>query len=227
MDDLATLHQRIDDDPALRTLRDELERRWTEDPAGPDPGHDLAHALRVAHWTLLLAPEVDPRWCIAAALLHDAVNVPKDSPERASASSLSADLARALLPTAGFASAATEEVAVAIRDHSYSRGATPTSDLGKALQDADRLEALGALGLCRTFSCGARMGAAYFDPDDPWAQGRDLDDRRYTVDHFFTKLLTLPKTMNTEGGRQEAERRAEFLRSFLQQLAVEIGQPQR
>ena len=80
---------------------------------------------------------------------------------------------------------------------------------------ADRLEALGALGLCRTLSTGARMGARYFHPQDPWAQDRELDDRAFTVDHFFTKLLRLAPTLQTEAGRAEAHRRAAFMERFV------------
>ena len=178
----------------------------------------------MALWTLRLAPDEPARTCIAAALLHDAVNVPKDSPERASASTLSAQLARQILATHLDDDALTR-VAEAIRDHSYSRGARPQTDLGRALQDADRLEALGALGLCRTLSCGARMGAQYFDPRDPWAHDRELQDTKFTVDHFFTKLLKLPATMNTTAGRDEAERRVAFMRAFLDQLSEELGVP--
>lgn len=191
---------------------------------GDDPGHDLHHALRVASWTLRLGEgALEPRLCLAAALLHDVVNLPKDSPERARASELSADFARQCLPRHGFSPHEVELVAEAIRDHSFSRGATPLSPLGKALQDADRLEALGALGLMRCISTGVRMGARYFHPDDPWAEQRPLDDRSWSVDHLFTKLLSLPGTMQTEAGRREAERRARFLRSFIEALASELG----
>jgi len=191
-----------------------------------DPGHDLAHALRVALWTLRLGgSEVDAGCAIAAALLHDVVNLPKDSPERAMASSRSADVARELLPRHGYDAAQTTRVAEAIRDHSFSRGAVPETLLGKALQDADRLESLGALGIFRTISCGSRMGARYVHPQDPWAEARELDDRAYTVDHFFAKLLKLEATMQTPAGREEAARRTVTLRGFLQQLAEELGTP--
>lgn len=193
---------------------------------GDDPGHDLSHALRVASWTLRLGEgAIPPRLALAAALLHDVVNLPKDSPERAQASERSAAVARESLPRHGFSADEVELVAEAIRDHSFSRGATPGSLLGRALQDADRLEALGALGLMRCISTGARMGARYFHSDDPWAEGRPLDDRRYSVDHFFTKLLALPASMTTEAGRREAERRAGFLRTFLQALSSELEEP--
>ncbi len=217
----------IEADASLRELRDHVEERLSADADGePDPGHDIDHALRVALFTLRLAgASVDPREAIAAALLHDVVNVPKSSPERARASELSARVARELLPGVGFDEPAVESVATAIRDHSYSRGAEPATPLGAALQDADRLEALGAVGILRTASCGARMGASFFDADDPWARSRELDDARFTVDHFFRKLLGLTETMRTEAGREEARRRVRIMEAFLDALAEEIGSP--
>lgn len=221
MKDLAELTQRIDADPGLAALRDEAGARL-----GDDPGHDLAHCLRVALWTVRLSGDVvDPRCAIAAALLHDIVNLPKDSPERSDASRRSAEVARGLLPRHGFSPRQVDAVVEAILVHSYSLGRIPRTPLGEALQDADRLEALGALGVLRTASCGARMGATYFHGGDPWALRRQLDDRAFTVDHFFRKLLRLPGTMRTRAGRREAVRRAEHMGAFLRQLGEEIGAP--
>lgn len=190
-----------------------------------DAGHDFDHCLRVALWTVRLGTNtgVDPREATAAALLHDVVNLPKDSAERSQASVQSAALARELLPRFAFDDDAVARIADAIRDHSYSRGAVPESPLGKALQDADRLEAVGMLGIFRTVTCGARMGARYFHADDPWAEHRALDDARYTLDHFFEKLLKLEDTFHTEAGRTEARRRTAFMRAALRQLGDEIG----
>ena len=219
MDDLDALRSAIARDPALSSLLSRVQARLVD-----DPGHDLGHCLRVALWTIRLGGEaVDRRCAVAAALLHDLVNPPKSSPERRHASELSAAAAREILPELGFDVSSVDSVALAIRDHSFSRGVVPESLLGKALQDADRLEALGAIGILRTVSAGVRMGARYFDPEDPWARNRALDDRTYTIDHFFTKLLGLAATMNTEQGRLEADRRARFLRSFLSQLGNELG----
>ncbi|PIE19204.1 MAG: phosphohydrolase [Proteobacteria bacterium] len=191
-----------------------------------DPGHDLAHALRVALWTLRIGgEEVDWREAVAAALVHDIVNVPKDSPDRAQASEASADWARARLAGYGFEADAVTRVADAVRDHSFSRGAVPTTALGAALQDADRLEALGVIGLFRCVSTGARMGARCLHDTDPWARSRDRDDLRFSVDHFFTKLLGLHRTMRTAAGRAEAARRTEYLRATLRQLGEELGAP--
>jgi uncharacterized protein len=212
------VHATIAAEPALTALFEHARERLDD-----DPGHDAAHCVRVAAWTLRLCPSLEPRLAIAAALLHDIVNVPKNSSERASASELSARHASELLPAHGFSPEETRSVADAVRTHSFSRGETPASDLGRALCDADRLEALGVIGLFRTVSTGTRMGSRYFHAEDPWARSRKLDDRAYSVDHFFTKLLKLPGTLHTEAGRAEAERRAEFLRLTLRELAGELG----
>ncbi len=222
MHERAAILARIASDPALVALLAESRARDAA-LAVPDPAHDTAHALRVAAWTLRLGgDDVDAREAVAAALLHDAVNPPKNSPGRAGAGERSAALARGRLADLGFAPDAVTRIADAIHDHGFSRGATPRSALGNALQDADRLEALGAIGLLRCISTGVRMGGAWFDGDDPWAASRPLDDTRYSVDHFFTKLLGLPATMRTATGRAEAARRAEHLRAFLAQLASEL-----
>lgn len=220
VDSLEQLRAFIRGDEALRQVRSWLDRCQKADPA-----HDVAHAERVALWTIRLAPEVDSREAVAAALLHDIVNVPKNAPDRARASEYSADKAGELLPRVGFDPETVARICDAIRTHSYSRAEAPSGLLGAALQDADRLEALGALGLCRTLSTGAKLGAQYFDARDPWATARQLDDLTYTVDHFFTKLLPLADSLLTTRGRREARARAAFLATFLVQLGREIGVP--
>jgi uncharacterized protein len=188
-----------------------------------DPSHDLSHLLRVTVWTLRLrAPGVDTVSAIAAALLHDVVAIPKDSPLRSQASRMSADYARRLL-TGRMADETVSEICDAIEDHSFSRGQTPRSDLGRALQDADRLESLGVLGFYRCVVTGVRMGARLMHDTDPWAMERELDDVAFSVDHWFRKLRLLPSTMQTVAGRAEAERRAETYRSLLRELGDEIG----
>lgn len=216
----ADLLARIDADPALRAILAEVRARMEEDAA-----HDVGHLLRVAHWAERLAPVGEARLAIAAALLHDVVNVPKSHPDRARASERSADVARTLLPPLGFSPDETTRVADAVRDHSFTRGVVPATALGRAVQDADRLEALGAIGTFRCIATGVRFGAAFSHPDDPWAESRPLDDQAYSVDHFFTKLLRLPATFHTDAGRAEAERRAAVMRELLRAYGEEIGAP--
>jgi uncharacterized protein len=207
-------------DSGLRGLLTRLEHR-----ADVDPSHGVNHALRVGYWGLRIrAPNsVDGREVVAAALLHDIVAVRKDSPDRSRAGAMSATSARELLPAAGFDAAATARICAAIQEHSYSSGATPTGELSRVLQDADRLEALGAIGIMRAFAVGSRLGAALLHGEDPWARGRALDDRRYTLDHFFVKLFRLPERMHTAAGKAEAARRIETMCRFLDDLGRELG----
>jgi uncharacterized protein len=215
------LRSLIAGDPGLERLFAEVSDRMKG-----DPGHDVAHLLRVAEWTLRLGgPETEPRRAVAAALLHDIVNIPKNSPDRARASEWSADESKKILGRLGFTPEEIEDVAVAVRQHSFSRGERPETPLARALQDADRLETLGAIGLCRVFSTGTLMGAEYFDSDDPWAKTRELDDRAYSVDHFFRKIFKIPALMNTPGGKREAEHRLAIMHDFLTQLGHELGRP--
>lgn len=219
--DLASLRALIDRTPPLPALVQEARARLDD-----DPGHDLEHALRVGLWTLEIGEgKLEPRHAIAAALFHDLVNLPKDHPARHEASDRSAALAATLLAEHGYGADEVVLVTDAIRDHSYSRGATPSTRLGRALQDADRLEALGVLGVFRTISTGTRMGSAYFHAADPWALGRPLDDRAFALDHFATKLLGLPATMCTPRGREEAQRRAARMHAMLEGLGEELGHP--
>lgn len=218
---LASLRARIEETPTLASILAIAKEKLDD-----DPGHDVEHALRVAHWTTKLAESpVDLRLVVAAALFHDLVNLPKDHPERAYASDRSAAAAAPILRTHGYTEDEITLVCNAIRDHSFSRGATPTTPLGRALQDADRLEALGVLGVFRTFSTGARMGARYFHTDDPWAEKRALDDLAYSVDHFSTKLLKLHRTLCTPLGREEAARRVARMEALLEGLGEELGRP--
>ena len=118
---------------------------FRSEPEQKDSAHDLAHLLRVALWTCRLLQKTEMvEEAVAAALLHDLVNVPKNHPDRVRASELSAEAACPLLARAGFSPAEIDGISAAIRQHSFSRGERPSSFLGQALQDADRLEALGA-----------------------------------------------------------------------------------
>jgi uncharacterized protein len=192
--------------------------------ATDDPGHDLAHIERVLASCRQLGPAEGARLelLLAAAAVHDLVNVPKDHPDRARASELAAERARPLLVAAGFAGEELEIIARAVIEHSFSRGARPSTTESAVLQDADRLDAVGAIGIMRCLSCGALMGASYYDAADPFAARRSLDDRAYSLDHFFVKLFKLPVLMNTAAGRAEAERRVAFMRGFVAQLQTEL-----
>lgn len=190
-----------------------------------DPAHDLAHILRVKKTCEALgrAAGADLDVLIPAALLHDIVNLPKDHPERREAGRLAAVEAGRILGDLGYEDAAIARICQVIEEHGFSRGQRPSTLEAAILQDADRLDALGAIGIMRAVACGRAMGAAFYDAGDPFAGARALDDARFTIDHFYTKLLKLAGAMNTEQARAEAARRTATLRGFLDALRAEIG----
>ncbi|MBT8242244.1 MAG: phosphohydrolase, partial [Nitrosopumilus sp.] len=92
----------------------------------------------------------------------------------------------------------------------------------KILQDADRLDALGAIGIARVFATGGSLKRPFYNTDDPFCKTRKPDDKIWTVDHFYQKLLKLESTMNTKSGKIEATKRTRVLRGFLKQLKQEL-----
>lgn len=172
--------------------------------------------------SLAASENADTAITLAGALLHDIVNLPKDHPERKHASRMAAERAHGLLVDAAFSEAEIKHVQQVILEHSFSLGLRPSSIESAIVQDADRLDAVGAIGVLRVTSCGCRLGAAYYHRQDPFATARPLDDKSFTVDHFFTKLFQLPELMNTAAAKTEAAKRVEFMRDFLAQLENEI-----
>ncbi len=202
----------------------EVARVWAAGPA--DGAHDLGHLRRVWANARLIALEeggADAEILLAAAFFHDLVNLPKSAPNRAEASRLSAEAAVTFLRGDGFPEAKLAAVAHAIAAHSFSAALPAETAEARILQDADRLEALGAVGLARMFSVAGQMGAALFDPEDPMALHRPLDDKRFSLDHLEVKLFRLPAMMQTATGRAMAEARAEWMASFRTRLLAEIG----
>jgi uncharacterized protein len=191
-----------------------------------DGAHDLGHLDRVWKSCRLIAldePGADADVLAVAAYFHDAVNLPKDSPDRAQASRKSADLAVRELTAMGFDEGRLALVHHAIAAHSFSAGITPETVEARILQDADRLEALGAIGLARMFLIAGQMGGGLFHAADPLAMERALDDRRYALDHLEVKLFPVAAAMQTETGRRMAQERAEWMESFRTRLLHEIG----
>ena len=90
------------------------------------------------------------------------------------------------------------------------------------MQDGDRLDSLGAIGIARCLLVGGRLDRPLCSPDDPFCERRAPDDARYTIDHFYAKLLKLPNLMQTDAGRAEAHRRAQRMRAFLDDLKAEM-----
>ncbi|MFS2020776.1 HD domain-containing protein [Massilia sp. CT11-108] len=191
---------------------------------GPDGAHDLNHVERVwrnAQALLAHHDQADPLVVLAACYLHDLVNVPKDDPRRSIASRLSAELATERLAALGFPADKLAAVAHAIEAHSFSAAVPATTLEARIVQDADRLDGLGAVGLARMFYIAGRMGSALAHGSDPLALDRPLDDKSYSLDHIDAKLARLPGMMQTDAGRRLAEQRLAILTDFRSAFAAE------
>jgi len=190
-----------------------------------DPAHDLSHVERVVQNTLVLteAEKGDTAISVPAAWLHDCVSVAKSSPLRSKASQLAAKEAVRFLGSINYPSKLLPQIYHAIEAHSFSANIPAETLEARIVQDADRLEAVGAVGIARCFLTGGSMGTPLYDPLDPFAEKRELDDKRYTLDHFYCKLMGLADTMKTPAGKAEAIKRTEYMKECLHQFGVEIG----
>lgn len=194
------------------------------EPHPRDAAHDLSHILRVARLAATIAEEegADVEACVAAALLHDLVYLPKNHPD----SRLTAERAARMVPAwceeLGLAGRA-HLIARAVETHSFSGGRRAGSLEAEVLQDADRLEGIGAIGVARAFATGQSFGAQLWHGEDPWAEARPLDDKAYSLDHFARKLLGLADAMNTAAGRRLASARHRAMVDYLEALRGELG----
>jgi uncharacterized protein len=194
-------------------------------PDADDGAHDAAHIRRVwANVRAITAVEGgDPDILLAATLLHDCVHVEKSSPLRAQASRMAASRAREILVTIGWDSPRIDRVTHAIAAHSFSAGIPPESLEARILQDADRLDAIGCIGIARCFYTAGRMGSALYHTEDPAALSRELNDAAYALDHFRAKLLNLHDGFQTQTGARLAAERTRVLTDFVTSFEAEIG----
>ncbi|MCJ8519118.1 uncharacterized protein ABID21_002161 [Pseudorhizobium tarimense] len=191
---------------------------------GDDGSHDVAHILRVFRNAMRIhaAEGGDGEVLAAAVLLHDCVAVEKNSPLRAQASRLAAEKASALLAGHLWEEPKIAAVAHAIAAHSFSANITPETLEAKILQDADRLDAIGMIGAARCFYIAGRMASALYDPADPLAENRPLDDKTFAIDHFEMKLFKLADGFQTAAGRALATERHVRLKHVLDMFLDEI-----
>jgi uncharacterized protein len=208
-------------EPALWSrLAEEARRR----AVGSEPAHDFFHVERVvANARAIARAEGAPEAAsVTAALLHELFTYPKGHPSSPQAGDVCAEHARELLVREGAPGELIAKVTHAIRDHAFSKGVVPETLDAKILQDADRLDALGAIGLARMWATCADMKRPFYAPVDPFCEARAPDDKAWGLDHVFKKLLVVPERLHTESARAIALERTAFLRRYLDQLRREI-----
>lgn len=190
-----------------------------------DGSHDLSHIHRV--WKNVCRIQAvdggDLKVLLAATILHDCVVVEKDSPLRSQASTISSQKAASILESMAWPTSEIELVAGAIKAHSFSAGIEPETLEAKILQDADRLDAIGMVGVARCFYVSGRLGRTLYDFENPTAAGREFDDKTFAIEHFHTKLLKLNSGFRTGEGSRLAQQRHARLESFLTEFMDEIN----
>lgn len=190
-----------------------------------DSAHDFEHVMRVFKLSKEIGKKenADLDILLPASLLHDICNFPKDHPSASLSADKSAETASFILKDENYSPEQIKQIMYAISSHSYSKGILPETKEAKILQDADRLDALGAIGIGRVFAVSAELKRQFYDWKDPFCQQRDLDDKKYGIDHFYTKILKLKDTLHTNTAKEIAEERTAFVKSFLEQLKKEIS----
>ncbi|MBL0311896.1 MAG: HD domain-containing protein [Holophagaceae bacterium] len=211
--------------PWFNPLLVRFQARLSAEGLPRDAAHDLSHSLRVARLAhrICEAERADGNIAVAAALLHDLVWVPKNHENSKRTAEMGAELAPGLCSGLWSIGEKSGRIAECILTHSFSGGGVAASLEARIVQDADRLEAIGAIGLARVFATGASFGAALWHSGDPWAEARDLDDKAYSLDHFERKLLRLAAGMNTKTAKTLATSRQQVLLGYLAALREELG----
>ena len=175
------------------------------------PGHELEHTFRVLELSLLIGCQenADLSKLALAALLHD-VGRWVDNPGKNHAE-ISAEITMKILGNNYYS----REIAEIIREHSFSAHKKPSNIESAVLQDADKIDALGAIGVARVFAYGGYLGRPIYKSI--------LHVDKDSLGHFYEKILKLPEIMNTLTGKKIAEKRVKKVISFLQDIQEEIA----
>ncbi|EJG1711485.1 TPA: HD domain-containing protein [Vibrio parahaemolyticus] len=189
-----------------------------------DAAHDIEHVKRVVKTAKQLCDEenADIAIVLPAAYLHDCFTYPKDHPNRKQSSAIAAKKAIAYLESIQYPQHYHDAIAHAIEAHSFSAKIRPNTLEAQIVQDADRLDALGAIGVTRCIQVSTQFNAQLYNDNDMFAKERELNDKQFTVDHFQTKLFKIVDTMNTESAKLEANKRKAFMQTYLKQLYDEV-----
>lgn len=190
-----------------------------------DPSHDINHAFRVLSNAEHIGKKegADLDILVPAALFHDIITYPKDYHRSENSAQESAARAREIL--SGIRTYPLEKipyVSEAIACCSFKKAIIPRTIEAKILQDADGLEATGAIAIMRTFSSTGQMNRPFYDPNDPFCEMRPPKDLEFAIDLFYTRLMQVAGRMHTKTAREIANRRTQYLRDFLEELRLEL-----
>lgn len=204
---------------SLESLKQEIQLKMSNDSA-----HDFDHIMRVYKnaQKICKKEKTDEKLVLSAVLLHDVISYPKSDKRSKLSSFKSSEVSKQILKKYNFTENEIKIISDAIKDHSFSQNKTPKTIEGKILQDADRLDAIGAIGIARVFAVAGSEKRPFFSIADPFCKKRAPDDHKWALDHFYKKLLLLESLMNTKSGKIEAKKRTKVLKYFLSELKKEL-----
>lgn len=189
-----------------------------------DPSHDFQHVLRVTNMAEIIGKKekADLDILIPAALFHDIVVYKKNSPKSKHETLESAQKTTKILQKIEkFPKDKIGSVAICIKQCSFSKNIKAEMLETKIIQDADRLEACGAISIMRTFSSGGQMNIPFYNPDDPFCD-KNNEEFKSDLVLFYRRLLVVGEKMHTKYAKKIAERRTIFLKNFLTELRREL-----
>ncbi len=201
-------------------LKEELNKKLLS------PAHMLDHYERVHNLAMKIIKEEDLKVDVlvvgVAALMHD-IGEMRSYESKLRHVEESVNIAEKVLKNFGLSANKIKDIIYAISVHSFTKGHIKPETLeAQVLQDADRLDALGAIGIARCLMPSGAWGKQLYHYDDPFANNRKLNDKEYAIDHFYVKLLKLPSLMNTNTAKKMAQERVKILKEFLKELEREL-----
>lgn len=187
-------------------------------------GHDFFHSMRVYRTAMKIAQaeHADLEVVALAALLHD-VDDRKLSPATAEKK----ENATRFMRSQNVPESEIRQVCQIIDEVSFkgTDSVRPSTPEGKCVQDADRLDALGAIGIARTFAYGGRHNRAIYDPELPprtsMNQTQYYSSKSTSLNHFYEKLFLLEDMMNTKTGKAIARKRTQYMQEFVEEFLRE------
>lgn len=190
-----------------------------------ESGHDWWHAYRVWKLSILISQKEDFDGDMLAvelaALLHDIADAKFNNGDE----TLALDIAFDFMDSMKLPKSTIDDVLFVIENISFKGGEInyiSKTTILKIVQDADRLDALGAIGIARTFSYGGYKQRPMYDPAKPPIMGMTKEKYRKndgpTINHFYEKLFLLKELMNTKSGKELAEKRHLFMQQFVNQF---------
>lgn len=208
-------------------LRNKLVNIAKQRISSDDVSHDFEHASRVLSNAEIIAKEenADLDVIVPAALFHDLVVYPKNHPDRHKSQEESSDAAEKILNSLdNFPQEKINKVKICILECSFSKGIVPELLESKILQDADGLEATGAISIMRTYSSTGQMKRLFYNPEDPFCKNRQPNGPKFALDLFYERLLKVESRMHTQKAKSIAKRRTKFLLDFLKEFKIELNE---